>query len=178
LGLALAAGCVSAPNTRYYTLDMSPAGEGSSINLVVDRLQATEALTRKNILIKNTPTRIEYYAADEWAADVAEMVTHKLESEFGPRLEDRPTLILSGSILAFEQVDMDAGAQAHARIAVELREERGSRLDQPLLAKTYEAQLPAQSPEPNAVVVALGQALEQIAVEIMADAARLDLQVK
>ncbi|MCC6144251.1 MAG: membrane integrity-associated transporter subunit PqiC [Candidatus Hydrogenedentes bacterium] len=178
LAVACAAGCVTAPGTRYYTLDMTRAAQDSPVNLVVDRLQASEALTRKNILIKNTPTQVEYYAADEWAADVAEMITQKLESEFGPRAEGRPTLLLSGTVLAFEQVDASGGAQAHARLALELRTERGSRLDQPLLEKTYEVLLPAAAPQPNAVVVALGEGLEQIAAEIMADAARVAPQAR
>ncbi len=175
LSLALAAGCAAARAPRYYKLDMRPSGAvaAGSVNLRIDRLRRAEPLARRNLLIQRTPTEVEYYALDEWAADLGEMVGQKLEAEFGVEDTGKPVLCLSGSILNFDQVDASAGAEAHIRLSLEFRAGDAGRYDTPLLKKTYEVLVPAARPTPGAVVEALSRGVERIAAQIAADAQKL-----
>jgi uncharacterized lipoprotein YmbA len=167
-----AAGCTSTPAPRYYTLDMTPSTQHERpCNIVVDRLRPAESLVRTDILIHKTPTQVEYYALDRWAASLGELIAHKLNAEFGPIDEQHKTILLTGEILAFEQVDVPGGAQAHIQIQLEAREEGASRHEKPLCVRMYHKTLPAKSPAPEAVVQALSEGLEQIAAEICEGAA-------
>lgn len=171
IGVAAAAGCMSAPPPRYYTLDMrASGGVKPAIRIVVDRLQPAEALVRQEIMIQTTPTQVEYYAADQWAASVSELVSRKLEAEFGAPGDGARTVLLSGSILDFEQVDVPGGAEGYVKLAAAFHNGGGSRYDTPLLEKAYEARVPADAPTAEAVVRALSQALAGIAAEIARDA--------
>lgn len=179
IGLALVvaglmAGCASAPGPNLYTLNMAPSAEASSaVNITVGRLRVAEALQNKRILIKKSPTEIEYYAAAQWAAGLDELLTEKLTVEFGSPDAGRSAYVLSGALLAFEQVDVTAGAEAHVRIAIEIREEGTSYYSPPALAKTYDVRLPVATPAVGAVVEALSACLEQVAREVVADASAL-----
>ncbi len=167
--LAVAA-CAGRTEIDYFTLDMSPSTElDPAYNLQIDRLRPTEPLTRKEILIKKSPTQIEYWSSAHWAADVGELVTEKLAVEFGPRKEGQEALTLKGTILAFEQVDVPGGAEASIKIDLELRKIGGSRYDEPFLSRVYEVRLPAEAATPDAVVNALSKGLEGIAREIVGD---------
>ena len=168
------AGCATSGSPSLYTLDMSPSdAAGSPVNISVGRLRITEALQNKRILIKKSPTEVEYYAAAQWAAGLDEMLAQKLALEFGPSDPARDTFILSGVLLAFEQVDAPAGGEAHVRLAVELRPEGASHYSKPALAKTYDLRRPASSSTAGGVVESLSDCLEQVAREIVADVAAL-----
>ena len=172
--LCLLAACASAPRIDYYTLAMEPSGQVQTTgNLVVERLRTTEALGRSQILISTSPTRIEYYATDQWAGGVAELVRQKLAVEFGPPVEGRNTLTVSGTVLACEQVDVAGGAKGRLKLQIEVRDPSGERSEQPLLEKTYEVSRRASKPSPAAVVEALSRCVEQVAKEIATDVSSL-----
>lgn len=174
LGLLIvpfAGGCAHTPEPRYYTLNMTPSGTvHPDCNIEVDRLRPHDALTRTDILVKKSSTQIEYYALDRWAASLSELVPEKLQAEFGDPDPQRKTIVVSGTILAFEQVDRSDGADAHIKLELDLRNAGASRYDTPLLRKQYEATLSAGAAEPASVVEALSKGLEEIAAEIAADA--------
>ena len=170
----LMAGCASAPGPNLYTLNMAPAsGDSGGVQIAVGRLRIAEALQNKRILIKKSPTEIEYYAAAQWAAGLDELLTEKLGVEFGQPDPAGATSVLSGTLLAFEQVDVAAGGEAHVRLAIEIRAEGTSFYSPPVLAKTYDVRLPVAAPTAGAVVEALSACLEQVAREIVADTAAL-----
>jgi len=172
--LVVVAGCASTPNLDFYTLDMSSSGKTKvGLNLEVDRFTVSEKLDRTQILIQYTPTRIDYYAHERWAMSVGDMVEQKLAVEFGPAVDGRRTLIVSGRVIAFEQVDSSSGPQALARLEIAIREGGAKRFETPLLEKTYEASLAADDNSVDAVVRALSEAIEDIAAEIAADATGL-----
>lgn len=170
----LVSSCASAPKIHYYTLDMTPSGATDpAVNVVVDRIRVSESLSRKDILIKQSVTEIEYYAANQWAAGLDELIAEKLDVEFGPWREDRATVHLIGTILAFEQVDVPSGAEAHAKIAFTFQPETEDRYADPALAKTYDVRVPADGAGAAATVRALSTCVERIASEIARDAAQL-----
>ncbi|MBN2309055.1 MAG: membrane integrity-associated transporter subunit PqiC [Candidatus Hydrogenedentes bacterium] len=178
---ALAVSCARSPVPRYYTLDMTrSAGAAPGPALEVGRLRTHDALSRADILIKKSPTEIEYYAAHRWAAPLEELIREKLDVEFGARAADADAsetagaerLILSGVVLAFEQVDAAAGAEAHIKLDLAFRPSGASAYDAPLFERVYETSVAAAA-DPCAVVEALSRALEELAAQIRADAARI-----
>lgn len=172
--VGLAAGCATSGSPSLYTLDMSPSeAAGSPVNIAVGRLRVAEALQNKRILIKKSPTEVEYYAAAQWAASLDELLMEKLSVEFGPQDPARDTFIVSGTLLAFEQVDAPAGGEAHVRLAVEIRREGTSHYSKPALAKTYDVRKSVASPNPGSVVESLSDCLEEVARAIVADVAAL-----
>ena len=63
-----------------------------------------------------TPTRIEYYATDHWVAGVGELVQRKFQTEFGPHEDGRPTYVVSGKVVALEQVDRAGTTEARMSV--------------------------------------------------------------
>jgi uncharacterized lipoprotein YmbA len=172
--LLLLGGCASTPKVDYFTLAMDPSGQARPAhNLVVERFRTTEALGRDQILIQTSATEIEYYASDQWAGSLGELVQQKLAVEFGPPIEDRKALVVSGTILACEQVDLPNGAEARLKLRVVVRDAEKKRYEEPLLSKTYSATRQVSRPSADAVVVALSRCIEQVAAEIAGDVSGL-----
>jgi uncharacterized lipoprotein YmbA len=116
---------------------------------------------------------------DHWAANLGELVTQKLQSELGTSDSAKPTVVVSGTILEFSQVDTASGAEAHIRLELAARPEGTSAYREPLLRKVYEARSTAGAVSPGAIVQALSSGLETIAAELRADIAELDMsQIK
>ncbi len=171
-GLISSLGCTSSPEIRYYTLAMVRSGEASpSVNLIVEQVRPTEALSRKAILILTSPTEAEYYASDKWLGNPSELVEQKLQLEFGPPDAERATFLLSAVLLACEQVDLAHGTAARVRLQVTIRDQSASRHQEPRLHKIYQATHGATARTPSAVVVALSECVEEIAVAIAVDCA-------
>ncbi len=172
---AFAAACKTTPPSKYYTLDMTPSGTAvPDYGIEVQRIRSAEPLARRDILVKTSPTEIEYYALDQWSADPGLLVAEKLQAEFGHRTDAEKQVRLTGQLLAFEQQDTPGGPAARVKLNLEFRTADRDLYDDPLLKKTYEIELPAASPGPGGVVRALSQAIERIAAEIVADADALE----
>jgi len=169
LAVIAAAGCASAPETRYYTLDMQGGGRGVvPVRLEILPLDSIQPLSRGQILIQATPTEIEYYAADRWAAGIEELVARKLEVELVPSPDADRVLYVSGAILDFGQVDVEGGAEACATLRLSFYADR--RRETPaVLEKTYAARVAVAEPTAETVVGALSDAVERIASVIAAD---------
>ncbi len=173
--LSLIAACASTPAIHYYTLDMTPSDRVvPAVKLQVERFRTSDALGRPQMAIHTSPTQIEYYAIDQWVGDLGELVGRKLAAELGSATPDAPTLRVSGTVVDCGQVDRaQNGAAARLTLAVELRAMAQRFSDQPLLARTYHCERPAQQSSPGAVARALSRCLEDIAVELAGDAAGL-----
>lgn len=166
----VAAGCVSVPDVKWHTLDMRPSGQVNVDRHVVfpRTLESATALQRANILIRTQPTEVEYYATREWVEPVAELVTRKLAVEFGTQGLQAGDLYVEGTILAFEQVDVAGGAEAHIQLALRVS---GNRREVPLIEMLYDVREPAASSAPGDVVTALSHALETLAARLARDIA-------
>lgn len=162
--------CASAPKIDYYTLDMAASGNvRSDADIVVERLQTTEALSRSQILIQSSPTRVVYYATDRWAGSIGELAQQKLTAEFGEPGAGSKNLVLSGTVVAFEQVDGPGGASAKVELRARVRDAASKRFEEPMLEKAYVASRPLGTAGPDQVAAGLSRCLEQIAAEIVAD---------
>jgi len=174
MAVCLVWACGSAPKIDYYTLAMAPSGRvTTTTNLEVERFRATQALSRPRILIAASATRVEYYATDHWVAEVGDLVQQKLAAEFGPAVAGRRSLVVSGTVLGFEQVDGPAGAEARVELLVEVRDAAHKRYQDPLLESTYRATRAMSRTSASAAVEALSRCVEEIAVAIAADASSL-----
>ena len=170
----LAAGCATSPSPSLYTLNMAPsATAGSPVNITEGRLRIAESLHNKRILIKKSPTEIEYYATAQWAANLDELLREKLAAEFGPFETDRPTYVISGSLQAFEQIDMPGGIEAHVKMALEVRKDGESQYSTPEISRVYVVTLPVANESAGNVVEVLSACLESVARDIVADIAAL-----
>ncbi len=169
--LAVISGCASAPTPRFFTVDMHSSGQvKTSKNIKIDRIMLSQALIRPEIMIRTSPTEIEYYAKNRWVSRLDEIVTEKLQAEFGERIEDAETVVLFGTLLAFEQIDIGDSANAHIKLQVAFRKGDLARRDEPSLEKTYDIEVTAKAKSADEVVKALSTALEQIAGQIAKDA--------
>jgi len=167
--ICAAAGCVHTTETRYYQLDMTPSGKvQAGLSLEMGRLGVADDLARREILVQKDATEIEYYADAQWAVSVPELVRRKLEAELGRAKPGEPAIVLDGDIQAFQQVDVPGGAEA--RVTLHLRFRKDSEV---VFQNEYSRQFPARDPSPKAVAHALSRALEAIAADIAADAAKL-----
>jgi len=166
--------CASAPKIDYYTLGMESSGRiETAVNLSVERLRTSETLGRSQIMVLASPTRIEYYATDHWAGSVGELVQQKLAAEFGPPVEDRRTLVVSGKVLACEQVDVPGGAEARVRLEIVVRDAEVPKYQPPLLEKSYSSSRAVAGSNPGSVVEGLSRCVEDIAAKIAADVSAL-----
>ena len=166
--------CASAPKINYYTLDMDSSGTvNPSVNLVVERVRTTDALSRNQIMVLASPTRVEYFATDHWVGNLADLVRQKLTAEFGPGVEGRRSLALSVTVLSCEQVDGAGAAEARMQLRVTVRDPAEKRYREPLLEKTYEVSRLAASNSAGAIVEALSICAVEIAADIAADAGSL-----
>jgi ABC-type uncharacterized transport system auxiliary subunit len=170
MAICVLCACASAPKIDYYTLGMESSGRiDTAVNLSVERLRSTEALGRSQIMVLASSTRIDYYATDHWAGSVGELVQQKLAAEFGPPVEGRRTLVVSGKVLACEQVDVPGGAEARVRLEIVVRDAEVPRYQPPLLERSYAASRSVSGSNPGSVVEELSRCVEDIAAEITAD---------
>lgn len=172
----LLAGCLGGGNTRHFQLDMTPAGHSpETINIMVDRLVAADPLIPSEIMIQASPTEIRYFSDALWAASMSELVREKLSVEFGPIQPDVPTVLVTGRIRQCGRLEENGAAYAQVRMDLALREEGMGRNAEPLHRKTYEVRRPLGSDDPSVLVIELSRAIEQIAAEIMEEAAAIPL---
>jgi ABC-type uncharacterized transport system auxiliary subunit len=172
--LCVLCGCASAPKIDYYTLGMESSGRADvSVNLSVERFRTTEALGRSQIMVLMSPTRVEYYATDQWAGSLGELVQQKLAAEFGPPADGRKTLVVSGTVLACEQTDEPSGAEARVKLEVVVRDAGIPRYQPPLFKKTYSSSRPVSGSNPGSLVEQLSRCVEDIAAEIATDVSSL-----
>lgn len=163
---SIAAGCSSTPELHYYTLDLESSNRAEApCTVEVDRFRVAEPLNRAQILIRAAPTRIEYYAVDEWAGSLGEMVARKLAAELGGGDPGEAEISLTGTVLECGQLDRAGGADARLDLQVIAVSPDGAAL----MDRRYQATRSATSATAEAVVEALSRAAEDLAVEIAED---------
>lgn len=166
LFMASLAGCASVPQFRYYTIDMQ---QGATLDpparLTGVSFKVNEALAKPEILIRTSPTQIEYYALDRWASSLEEQLAEKFKTEFAGASGDRPPVNVTGRLMAFEQVDTSAGPEV--RIKLDIRAE-GNPGDFGL-QKLYTASRPITGTGAAGAVEMLSRATEEIAAQFSAD---------
>jgi uncharacterized lipoprotein YmbA len=166
LVVIVAAACTSTPDIHYYTLDLRASGEArTECPVTMERFRVSDPLARSQILVQAAPTRIEYYATDEWAGNLGAMVAKKLGAELGADGHAEPAFQVGGTVLECGQVD--AGDATEARMALQIiaRTMDG----QVVLKRVYHHTESARGASAAAVVEALSRAAEAIATDLAED---------
>ncbi len=167
------AGCVSVPEPNYYTLDMRASGRVEAPFVLESvRIRPGEAVSRREIMIRTSPTEIEYYATRLWAADLGEQLSEKLKTEFSGTDAQAVRVTIDGDLLAFEQVDTQDGADARVKLDLLVTMDSATDGESRSFSKVYETVVTAEAQSAQAVVEALSRGLESIASELAEDLAR------
>jgi len=169
--VALLTGCASVPQFRYYTIDMQSRAQVDSPVRVSDvRIAVNQALARPEIMVRTSPTQIEYYALDRWASGLDEQIAEKLKTEFNGLPMDRPQLALEGTLMAFEQVDTPQGATVRVKLEIEsVHPIKELAAFSPSFQKIYDRTEPVSAATAESAVEALSRATEAIAAELGKD---------
>jgi uncharacterized lipoprotein YmbA len=176
VGIVSAGGCASSPPVDYFGLDMEPSGEATTeLGVEVEPFSTVGSLAGNGIYIQASPTRVEYYDSARWAAGVGELVQRKLAAELGTGRAGAVAVKVSGTVLAFGQVDEPSGGRsARVRLEVALRSVESRRYEVPLHEAVYEATMPVTGGGVEALALALSRCIEEIASEIAGEVAAID----
>jgi hypothetical protein len=104
---------------------------------------------------------------------VGELIQQKLAAEFGPPVDGRKALVVSGKVLACEQVDRPGGIEARVRLEIVVRDAEVPRYQKPVLEKSYSSSRSVAGSGPGLVVQELSRCVEEIAAEIAYDLSAL-----
>lgn len=171
--MAILTGCVSVTESNYFTLDMRSSGQVESSFALEDvRIRPGEAVSRPEIMIRTSPTEVEYYATQRWAANLGEQLGEKLKSEFGEPSGASLGVTISGTLLAFEQIDTAVGADARIKLDIYVSFPSQDGESTLSFSRIYETVVRADEAAASAVVRALSRGLESIAAELAGDLAR------
>jgi len=171
LSFLLLQSCASTP-ASYYTLDLRPsAGAPNTATVSVGHVSLADTLAGGRMPVRTSPTQLDFYAAAQWAGNLAELVSEKFAAELGPATAE-DALLADIRLLAFEQQDLaEAQAQAYAKAQVQFRTGVMSRYENALLTRVYEASAPMATMDAPGLAEALSRCAEDIARRIAADAA-------
>jgi ABC-type uncharacterized transport system auxiliary subunit len=134
------------------------------------RLRPDPPLARNELLIRKGPNQVDYYRLDQWAGNVGDLVTRKLNTAFGTGVPGQQSIAASGQILRFEmEQQADGAAKAVARLALEFRKKGSSPYEEALLRKTYDAEEPLGEASPSSLATGLSKCLDGIAIAIADD---------
>jgi uncharacterized lipoprotein YmbA len=183
-------GCAAptVPNDVYYRLDggaverqvarvAAPAtATDARIELWVEPFTVALPLQGDRLLAAVGPVRIEPYAHHRWVVPLDQLLDESarqmltgLGFQVPGRHERRPpgdeSLLLSGHVLEFHEVDTASQWSARARLQAQVRRVADGSL---LWADDLTAEVVAARRHPDAVVVALSQAWRQIMAQVAA----------
>lgn len=167
-------GCASAPELRYYRVAPTAPPTSSApipVRLGIGRLAAAEPTRQERILYRDSPYRIQYYAADRWEVPPAVMVQAALLEHV--RTSGRfQRVVVWGSEAAdarldvhlqrFEEVDDGDAWFGEVALAYEVVAPDGRSLGQ----GTSRQRVRAESHSVDSVVAALSQALSACLEEV------------
>jgi ABC-type uncharacterized transport system auxiliary subunit len=173
--IALAASCVSIPQTHYYALVLPPALESytaTRAELTVDELSVASAYDDQRIVYRPGPYRLRYYEYHQWSAPPSLAVSdylrdalsqsgrfQRVSSERSPAT----TLVLGGRISSFEEVDVTPTRWV-GRVELELFLEDPNS-GEVVWSRRFRVQRPLSTRSPAGVAEALSSALAQIVAE-------------
>lgn len=174
LGLVVSA-CSSTPPVKYYKLatpTLEQPAQTSALVLVVEDFTASPVYDDMRIIYRQNAYTLDYYHYHRWSAPPSVLVTDALRagldrsgrykgilSSFSPTAD----AILTGRVIAFEEVDETSAWFAHAEVAVEIR----STLDGSLLwSSQLEARQKLAKRNPEGLAQAMTQAMADINTQI------------
>jgi len=166
---AIAGGCAST-SVRYLTLDMNSSGSNTATGHVfIDAVELSDALRRPELLVQASETEIEYYGDAYWVSSLTELVTEKLESEFGPADDAKNPSRLRVKVWHFGEDETVDPRCARVKLSVSVWPAESSVRDDPDWSRVYEECMPIKADDVSDVAAALSAGLEVIALQIAED---------
>ena len=162
----------SVPPTRYYQLyigAMEPTAAGDVV-MVVEPFLVDSAYDDDRIVYRRSPYKLDYYHYHRWSAPPGELISAALRDAYRRtgqfqavtnELTSDATVVLSGRVLAIEEVDMTR-EHGRARIAVELRL-RDAATDEQIWSRVMREEVPLRDQSPAGLARALSVAVWNIA---------------
>ena len=167
-----AGGCASTP-VRYLTLDMDSSGTISSGGqFMVDGIELSDALRRPELLVQAGETEIEYYSDAHWVSNLTQLVTEKLEAEFGSVADGERPARLRAKVWHFGEDETAEPRCGRVKLSVSVWSAGTSSRDDPDWSNVYEECEPIAGDDVSDVAAALSRALEVIALQIVNDRTR------
>ena len=171
--LLFAVSCASVPESRFYTLAQSGGVEVASMrsDLVIG-IEDDRPYDDDRLVYRKGPHELAFYHYHQWVGIPPRMIRDRLLEELrawgrfskvmGLPGQEEPDWVVSGRILAFEEVDHPDrwDARVEVFLAVDRMGPQGDRL--PVLARVYRIEETAQKRHPSAVAAALSRALDAL----------------
>lgn len=185
LALGLVAGaCSSSPSVKFYKLatpSLEKPTKTSELVLVVEDFTASPVYDDQRIIYRKNAYALDYYHYHRWSAPPSVLVTDALRaglersgrytgvlSSFSPTAD----AVLTGRVIAFEEVDEKSAWFAHAELAVELRSTQDGSL-------FWSAQIEARKKLANRNPEGLAQAMTRVMADLNVQVqAAIDERVK
>ncbi len=169
---AIVCGCASTP-VRYLTLDMNSS---ESIDnggpVIVETVELSDALRRPELLVQARETEIEYYSDAHWVSSLTELVTEKLEAEFGAPAESGSPTRIRVKLWHFGEDETAEPNCARVKLSVSAWSKNSSLRDDADWSRMYEECVPILGDDVSEVAAALSTGLEVIALQIAEEVAR------
>lgn len=160
----------SAPVKQYYQIYYKPAKtEGKKISgtVRVRTFDVDKIYRRHNIVYRKSMYEMYYYNTQFWASKPGDMITdvfarHLAETELFSdvilELERRPDYVLTGRVLALDEVQ--SGEKTYARVSI-VFELKDYKTDRSIISHSFEERKEVAKRETVQVVRAMGEIIEK-----------------
>lgn len=160
----------SSPVKQYYQIYYKPAktmGKMISGTVRVKPFDVDKIYRRHNIVYRKSLYEMYYYNTQFWASQPSDMITDVIAkhlSESGLfsdiilELERRPDYVLSGRVLALDELQSDEKSYARVSIVFELKDYK---TDRSIVAHSFERRKEVKNKETVYVVRAMGEIIEE-----------------
>lgn len=176
LAAVLASGCGTKANNDTFDLSLTPAGSGPAAHnrqILVTEPTALKSLDSEQVVVRVSPSEIQYLANSQWGDRLPRMVQSKLVEAFensgrlggvgkpGQGLAIDYQLITD--VRAFE-IDTVGGDRGVVEISVKLLNDRNGSVK---AQKVFSASQPASGTSNEAYIRAMDQAFARVSAEIV-----------
>ncbi|HNW82344.1 MAG TPA: ABC-type transport auxiliary lipoprotein family protein [bacterium] len=160
----------SSPAKQYYQIYYNPAktiGKKISGTVMVKTFDVDKIYRRHNIVYRKSMYEMYYYNTQFWASKPADMITDvfsKHLSESGLfsdvilELERRPDYVLTGRVLALDELQSEEKSYARVSIVFELKDYK---TDRSIVTHSFERRKEVKNKETVYVVRAMAEIIEE-----------------
>ncbi len=164
-------GCISPPALHYYTLENKVLliEETSPLCLQVSSIRLTEALKKKEIMIRKNSVQIDYYSVHLWASSLEELLTNKINQTFlcSSLSKITPDYYLHIDVLNFEEIETNDVPVASVRFVVQFINPANMEV---LMQRIYSVEKQSPGKEISDLVKVFSLCVDEILEKIYEDA--------
>ena len=159
-----------APLKHYYQVYYQPkksAAQPIKATLRIKTFDADKIYKRYNLVYRTSLEEMFYYNTHFWASKPADMITDLVSNHFSKRqvfsdiiltIDKKPNYVLSGRILALDEVIEDEKSYARVAINFELKDYKTTDV---LVAHSFDRKQEVEGKKPVDVVRAMGGIIEE-----------------